>query len=98
MDNVKISREEVAWVAHLARLEFNEVEMDTFTAQLNDILNHVDKLSEAETTGVEPLANATLGKNAFRSDEVTASFSPRESLANAPEGRGGFFQVPRVIE
>jgi Asp-tRNA(Asn)/Glu-tRNA(Gln) amidotransferase C subunit len=47
---------------------------------------------------VEPLANATLRKNAFRTDVVGDSLFPDESLANAPEVRGGFFQAPKVID
>lgn len=98
LDTTKISREQVAWVAHLARLEFKEEETEKFTAQMNDILSYMDKLSLVDTDGVAPLANATLRKNAFRTDDVRDSFSPDESLANAPEARGGFFQVPKVIE
>ncbi len=98
MDNIKISKDQVAWVAHLARLEFKEEETEKFTAQMNDILSYMDKLSEVETAGVEPLANATLRKNAFRADDVKDSFLPEQSLANAPEVRGRFFQVPKVIE
>jgi aspartyl-tRNA(Asn)/glutamyl-tRNA(Gln) amidotransferase subunit C len=98
LDTIKISKDEVAWVAHLARLEFREEETEKFTAQMNDILNYMDKLSEADTAGIEPLANATLRKNAFRSDTVAESFLPEQSLANAPEARAGFFQVPKIIE
>lgn len=98
LDNIKISSDQVAWVAHLARLEFKEEETEKFTAQMNDILSYMDKLSLVDTAGVAPLANATLRKNAFRMDDVRDSFSPDESLANAPEARGGFFQVPKVIE
>jgi len=98
LDNIKISKDQVAWVAHLARLEFKEEETEKFTAQMNDILSYMDKLSEVETAGVEPLANATLRKNAFRTDDVKDSLPPEQALANAPEARGGFFQVPKVIE
>lgn len=98
MDNIKISSDQVAWVAHLARLGFKEEETEKFTAQMNNILSYMDKLSEADTAGVEPLANATLRKNVFRTDEVKDSFLPEQSLANAPDARGGFFQVPKVIE
>ena len=98
MEKSKISKEEVAHVAHLARLEFDEAEMEKFTAQLNDILLYMDKLGEVDTTGVEPVTHAIARKNAFREDEVGASLPPEASLANAPEARGGCFQVPKVIE
>lgn len=98
MDKIKISRAEVAYVAHLARLEFKEEEMEKFTSQLNNILLYIDKLSEVETAEIQPLSSATQGRNAFRTDTVRKSVSVGESLANAPEARAGFFQVPKVIE
>jgi aspartyl-tRNA(Asn)/glutamyl-tRNA(Gln) amidotransferase subunit C len=94
----KINRDEVAYVAHLARLSFGEEEMGKFTSQLNDILIYMDKLNEVDTTGIEPMTHAIIRKNAFRMDVVGGSLPPELSLANAPESRGGCFQVPKVIE
>lgn len=94
----KISKDEVAYVSHLARLSFDEAEMGKFTSQLNDILLYMDKLNEADTAGVEPMTHAIAQKNAFRSDRVVESLRVEESLANAPEARGNCFQVPKVIE
>lgn len=98
MEKAKISRDEAAHVAHLARLSFSDGETEKFTAQLNDILLYMDKLGQVDTAGVEPLSHAIAQKNAFRPDEVTASLPAEASLANAPEARGGCFQVPKVIE
>jgi aspartyl-tRNA(Asn)/glutamyl-tRNA(Gln) amidotransferase subunit C len=94
----KINRDEVAHVAHLARLSFGEEEMGTFTSQLNDILLYMDKLNEVDTAGIEPMTHAIARKNAFRTDTVDASLPGEVSLANAPEARGNCFQVPKVIE
>jgi len=94
----KISREEVAYVAHLARLSFGEEEIGKFTSQLNDILLYIEKLKEADTAGVEPVTHAIARENAFRADEIAESLPVEASLANAPEARAGCFQVPRVIE
>ena len=98
MEKIKISQDEVTHVAHLARLEFGEEEKEKFTSQLNDILRYMDKLGEVDTTGVEPMTHAIAQKNACRMDVVGASLPPELSLANAPESRGGCFQVPKVIE
>jgi aspartyl-tRNA(Asn)/glutamyl-tRNA(Gln) amidotransferase subunit C len=98
LEKIKISKEEAAHVAHLARLEFEEAEMEKFTAQLNDILLYMDKLREVDTAGVEPVTHAIAQKNAFREDAVGASLPPEASLANAPEARGGCFLVPKVID
>ena len=94
----KINKEEVAYVAHLARLSFGQEEQEKFTSQLNDILLYMDKLNEVDTAGVEPMTHAIAQKNAFRSDAVGASLPGEASLANAPGARGGCFQVPKVIE
>ena len=98
MENIKISQDEVTHVAHLARLEFGEQEKEKFTSQLNDILRYMDKLSEVDTAVVEPMTHAIAQKNAFRMDVVGGSLPPELALANAPESRGGCFQVPKVIE
>jgi len=98
LENVKISKDEVAHVAHLARLEFGETETEKFTAQLNDILRYMDKLNEVDTSGVAPMTHAIAQKNAFREDAVDPSLPPEDALANAPAARGGCFQVPKVID
>jgi aspartyl-tRNA(Asn)/glutamyl-tRNA(Gln) amidotransferase subunit C len=98
LGNIKISKEQVAHVAHLARLEFGAEEMEKFTSQLNDILLYMDKLGEVDTAGVEPVTHAIARKNAFREDVVGVSLPPEISLANAPEARGGCFLVPKVID
>jgi aspartyl-tRNA(Asn)/glutamyl-tRNA(Gln) amidotransferase subunit C len=95
---VKISKEEVSYVAHLARLEFNEEETGTFTSQLNDILLYMEKLNLADTAGVEPISHATALSNAFRDDVVQESLSEENALANAPDRQGGCFRVPKVVE
>jgi len=98
LEKIKISQDEVTYVAHLARLEFGEEEKEKFTFQLNEILRYMDKLGEVDTAGVEPMTHAIAQKNAFREDAVGVSLPPEVSLANAPESRGGCFQVPKVIE
>ncbi len=95
---MKITKEEVEYVAHLARLDFREEEKVKFTSQLNDILMYMDKLNEADTAGIEPMSHAIALQNAFREDTVKDSLSHELSLSNAPEARGPFFRVPKVIE
>ncbi|QJA05860.1 Asp-tRNA(Asn)/Glu-tRNA(Gln) amidotransferase subunit GatC [Thermosulfurimonas marina] len=92
-----ISKEEVQHVAHLARLEFSEEDLERFTRELSSILDYVAKLSEVDTSGVEPTYNALRLTNRFREDQTRSSFPPEEILANAPEREGTSFVVPRVI-
>jgi aspartyl-tRNA(Asn)/glutamyl-tRNA(Gln) amidotransferase subunit C len=95
---LKISSKEVEYVAHLARLEITDSEKEKFTVQLNDILLYIDKLNELNTDGVEPTSHAISVTNAFREDQVRESIGTPASLANAPDARGDFFRVPKVID
>ena len=95
---MKITKEQVEYVAHLARLEFSEEEKGKFTTQLNDILLYMEKLNEVDTAGVEPETHAIAIQNAFREDVVRESLPHELSLANAPSESGNCFRVPKVIE
>ena len=95
---MKITRDQVEHIAHLARLEFNEKEIEAFTRQMDNILTYFDKLQEVDTTAVEPTSHAIQVKNVFREDEVKKSIALDLSLKNAPEKEGNFFRVPKIIE
>ncbi|MCX8011726.1 MAG: Asp-tRNA(Asn)/Glu-tRNA(Gln) amidotransferase subunit GatC [Desulfobacterota bacterium] len=95
---MKITRNQVEHIAHLARLEFNENELNAFTQQLNDILTYFDRLKEVNTISVKPTSHAIEIKNVFREDEVKNSLDLNLTLKNAPGKEDNFFQVPKVIE
>jgi aspartyl-tRNA(Asn)/glutamyl-tRNA(Gln) amidotransferase subunit C len=95
---LKLSTSDVEYVAKLARLDVAEAEKEKFTAQLNDILLYIDKLNELDTTGVLPMTHAIAVTNAFREDTVGQSLGTEKALANAPDARGEFFRVPKVID
>ncbi|MBU0664466.1 MAG: Asp-tRNA(Asn)/Glu-tRNA(Gln) amidotransferase subunit GatC [Proteobacteria bacterium] len=94
---MKITKEEVEKVAHLARLNLSEEELETMTTQLDTILSYVEKLDELDTTGVQAMTHAFSVSNAFREDKVTDSLAREEALANGPCQNGESFVVPRVI-
>jgi len=95
---VKITKREVEYVAHLARLTIGEDETEKFTSQLNDILVYMDILNNVDTAGVEPTTHAIDLTNAFREDRVKESLGAEATLVNAPDAFGDCFRVPRVIE
>jgi len=95
---LKLSIKDVEYVARLARLEITDKETEKFTAQLNDILGYIDKLNELNTEGVAPMTHAIAVTNAFREDKIVNSIGTENALANAPDGRGEFFRVPKVID
>ena len=67
------------------------------TGQLESILGYIAKLSEVDTTGVEPMAHALPLHNVLREDVVEPSLPLEKVLQNAPETDGPFFKVPKVI-
>jgi len=97
MPDKQITLEDVRHVAKLARLALSESQMQTLTPQLASILGYVAKVSEADTTGVEPMAHALPLHNVLRDDVVEPSLPLDKVLQNAPETDGPFFKVPKVI-
>ncbi|MGA1846185.1 Asp-tRNA(Asn)/Glu-tRNA(Gln) amidotransferase subunit GatC [Deferribacter abyssi] len=93
-----ISTKDVKHIAKLARLKFEENELERFTTELNKILDYIHKLNELNTEGVEPTSHVLDIINVFREDDVRDSLSNEEALQNAPDKDYGHFKVPRVIE
>jgi aspartyl-tRNA(Asn)/glutamyl-tRNA(Gln) amidotransferase subunit C len=95
---MSLTAREVQWVAHLARLQLTEAELDTMTRQLSAIVDYVDQLKQVNTDGVEPMAHALAVHNVFRDDEAAPSLPVADALANAPQRRGDFYSVPAVLD
>jgi aspartyl-tRNA(Asn)/glutamyl-tRNA(Gln) amidotransferase subunit C len=95
---MSLTAKEVREVAHLARLELSDSEVDIMTRQLAAIVDYVDQLKQINTDGVEPLAHALDVSNVFRADEPALSLPVDEALANAPQRKGDFYRVPAVLD
>ncbi|MBM9603935.1 Asp-tRNA(Asn)/Glu-tRNA(Gln) amidotransferase subunit GatC [Desulfopila inferna] len=94
---MKITRSEVEHVAHLARLNLSEDELEKMTIQLDTILNYAAKLEELDATGIEPTTHSFSISNAFRDDVVRESLPREESLRNCAVRNDEAFIVPRII-
>jgi aspartyl-tRNA(Asn)/glutamyl-tRNA(Gln) amidotransferase subunit C len=94
---MSVTRKDVEYIASLAKLRFEETELDNFTHQLNDILAYVEKLNELDTEDVEPLSHPVENNNVFREDELKPSIPTEDALKNAPVKNEEFFRVPKVI-
>jgi len=96
-----ITRAEVTKIADLARLYFNDEELDAFTAQFQSILDYIEQLKQLDVSTVEPTSHVSLSADfaahMFREDEVRPSLPVEESLANAPDPGSGHFRVPKVL-
>lgn len=94
----KITKQDVEYVAKLARLKLSEKEKEKFAKQLDQILKYVDKLNESDTEKVKPTSHVLPLKNVFRKDKIGKSLKVEKVLENAPEKTRGFFKVPKVID
>jgi len=90
----ELTREQLLHVAHLARLELRDDELERLGSQLNDIIAAVSKVAELDLTDVPPTSHPLDVVNVWADDEPHESLSVDEALANAPEREGAFFKVP----
>ena len=95
---MKISKNEVLDTAELARLEFEESELDKFTEQLGRILEYIEDLNELDTEKIEPTSHVLELSTPLREDKVEQLITSDDALKNAPESEDDFFVVPKVIE
>jgi aspartyl-tRNA(Asn)/glutamyl-tRNA(Gln) amidotransferase subunit C len=89
---------EVEYVAELARIKLTPEEVSTFRAQLEIVLQHVERLNQVDVSNVEPMAHSFPIYNVFRSDEPQESLDRQAALANAPRQAQGLFLVTKVVE
>jgi aspartyl-tRNA(Asn)/glutamyl-tRNA(Gln) amidotransferase subunit C len=92
-----ISRDDVAHVARLARLELTEGELELFTAQLGAVLEHAADVEALDVADVPPTAHPYPLRNVLRADEITPSIARDEVLAEAPAAENGRFKVPSIL-
>lgn len=98
---MKITEDEVRYAADLANLHLTGAEVVKLQADLSGILEHMDKLNEIDTTGVEPMAQVLFeaGETGTLRDDIPAPpLGNAAALANAPQSGAGYFKVPKVIE
>ena len=94
----KIDIKTVDEIAHLARLEFNIDAKAEILNDMNRMLSFIDKLSELDTTNVEPLIYMTNEKTILREDEPEITLTQKEALKNAPKKDSDYFKAPKVID
>jgi len=85
-------------LANLSRLQFNASEKEGIKADLQRMIQFVEKLNELDTTGVAPLLHMSEQVNVLRADVVQGSIARNEALKNGPVHDEEFFKVPKVIK
>ena len=97
MTSRRITTDEVAHVAQLARLKLTDEELERFTGQLAAVLEHARDVEALDTAGVPPTAHPLPLVNVLREDEVAESLDRAEVLAAAPAVEEDRFRVPRIL-
>ncbi|WP_138432111.1 Asp-tRNA(Asn)/Glu-tRNA(Gln) amidotransferase subunit GatC [Fodinibius saliphilus] len=95
---MSVTKEDVNYVADLARLELTEEETESLTGDMNQILDHIETLEEVDTSDVEPLEHVIELEYRLRDDNAKEPLSHEDALKNAPDADSDYFRVPRVID
>ena len=95
---MRLTIEEVQRIAHLARLELSEDELQRFTGQLSEILNYAARLQELDTSHIPPTSSVLPPRSILRPDEALPPLPLEEVLRNAAASARGQFKVPPVLE
>jgi aspartyl-tRNA(Asn)/glutamyl-tRNA(Gln) amidotransferase subunit C len=98
---LKLTDDEVRYVADLANLRLSDDEVKRMSHDLGEILTHIEQLNELDTAQIAPMAQVLYDADetaTLREDVPHRPLSNQQALANAPESGAGYYKVPRVIE
>jgi len=93
-----LEREEVKKIAHLARLQLSEQELDAYAVSLSRILGLIEQMNAVDTTGIAPMAHPQDSALRLRDDVVKETDQKEKFQAIAPATEAGLYLVPKVIE
>ncbi|TDE13750.1 Asp-tRNA(Asn)/Glu-tRNA(Gln) amidotransferase subunit GatC [Dyadobacter psychrotolerans] len=95
---MKIDKDSLTKIAHLARLNIKPGEETTLLNSMDSVLSWMEQLNEVDTEGVEPLTHIMEEENIWRNDESSNTLTREEALSNAPAKNSAYIMVPKVIE
>lgn len=97
---MQLSKNQIKYIANLARLELDDKEIEKYGSQLSDVLNYIDQLKELDTDGVEPTAQVTGLENVLKNDKINSwdEAEIESALKQAPNLEGDQYKVKRVLE
>lgn len=95
---MKIDKDSIKKIAHLARLEFDENSAEKMSKDMSQILDWVEHLNELDTSEIEPLTTMSSEVNDMREDKGGAHLDHEAGLKNAPKRDADYFRVPKVLE
>lgn len=95
---MSVTEKDVRYVAHLARLQLTDDEVESLTEDMSEILGYMETLEELDTSNVEPLEHVIEMEYRLRDDKAKEPLSHEEALKNAPDADSDYFRVPKVID
>jgi aspartyl-tRNA(Asn)/glutamyl-tRNA(Gln) amidotransferase subunit C len=95
---MRLTREQVAHIAELARLALTEAETTLYQEQLSAVLEYAERLQALDTAAILPTSTVLPARNVMRADAPTLSMTVEDVLANAPDHADGCFRVQAVLE
>ncbi|RKD26382.1 aspartyl/glutamyl-tRNA(Asn/Gln) amidotransferase subunit C [Caminicella sporogenes DSM 14501] len=90
---MSISKQDIKYVANLAKLELSESDIDDFVDEFNSLLKYVEKIKELDVQNIEPTYYVHSIKNVFREDTERCSYDRADILANAPDKIDGYIKI-----
>lgn len=97
-----ITKEQVKHIAHLAKLELTEAELERFTKEFDSILEYISKIQSCDLTGIEEEHNLKKfeGKKLYADEVKKSPISKENMLRNATEGRtkNGYVRVSKIVD
>ena len=94
---MRVSREEILHIADLAHLNLEEDKIDTYLANLEEILNFANIVNKENVEGLEVTIGANEAKNVFRKDEIKEFENIEGLMKNAPDKEQNMFKIPKVL-
>lgn len=95
---MEINKDLIEKLAHLSRLNIDLEDTEKLGRELTSIVNWMDKLSELDTDGVEPLIHMSQEVNILREDIPVKSMDTRQALMNVPVKDSDYIRVPKFVE
>lgn len=93
----EISRDEVAHLAELARIDLDDAELDHLAPQLSVILESIASIADVAAADIPPTSHAIPLTNVFREDVIRPSLTAEQALSGAPASEQQRFSVPRIL-
>jgi len=95
---MSLTEAQVKKIAKLTRIKLDDNEVKHYQAELSNILDWIEQLSEVDTDGVDDMTSVVNVGSPMRRDEITDGNCVDDVLANAPDSKYGYFTVPKMVE